>query len=347
VRAAASLQRQIQQAMRVLQTEAVRSAYGSRDTSEIVERVAALELGHVPNTVRYRTAAQAGGTIIRWLATRAHKLSSRASVIDARDLRRQSKSPTPLTTPTDRDLVDACEQWLAVGGVADDRVDRRAQPVETPDAQTLSVVRPAVRGLLESSRAFSRLPPAEQKALTRRTVKVAAFMATPHRVRGVDLGRCERDDASWWRLQDVDFPAFVAELVKGVFNAIVDSSIEQMHAYGDLVKNVEQCVDAFAHDAVTDGAARRWLTVRYPDALAVTFVAKKAGRLTVVAEHPEAALGTICADLCLRERSTKLHDGRQEVELVRRARRRIARNRQQLLASIVLLGSNRIVTAKR
>src|SRR5688572_30122705 len=31
-------------------------------------------------------------------------------------------------------------------------------------------------------------------------------------------------------LQQVDFPAFVANLVKGVFDAIVDASIEQMEA---------------------------------------------------------------------------------------------------------------------
>src|SRR4051794_37647567 len=34
---------------------------------------------------------------------------------------------------------------------------------------------------------------------------------------------------------EIDFPAFVASLVHGTFDAIVDSSIKQMESFGELV----------------------------------------------------------------------------------------------------------------
>jgi hypothetical protein len=34
--------------------------------------------------------------------------------------------------PSDWDLVNACEQWLAVGGVQDPTVEQYAQPIESP-----------------------------------------------------------------------------------------------------------------------------------------------------------------------------------------------------------------------
>jgi hypothetical protein len=39
-------------------------------------------------------------------------------------------------------------------------------------------------------------------------------------------------------LDAVDFPAFVSDLVRGVFQAIVDASIEQMEAFADLLESV-------------------------------------------------------------------------------------------------------------
>lgn len=51
-------------------------------------------------------------------------------------------------------------------------------------------------------------------------------------------------------------PRFVAHLLSGVFQANVDTSIQQMEAYGDLVKDVSKSVDAFAQDEVSSSDAR-------------------------------------------------------------------------------------------
>ena len=325
--AAASLETHVRSALDVLRTGAVRRAYGPYGVWELVEVVSFVELGRVAGTVRGRTAAQAGGTIVRWLATRAGKLSSRRAVLDARELRRLSKSATPLATPTDLDLIDACEQWLAVRGVSDRQIEQVAAPAE---------VRVSVRRLLSSSAAFGLLPPAEQRRLARDLVKVASFLATPH-------GKaCENArppaDQPWWGLEDVDFPAFVAALVNGVFNAIVDSSIEQLREYARLVQSATKGVDELARDSAGADAARRWLAVTYSDVLALTSVERKAGRLTALGNG--GAVDRVRADLCMRQ-ALNLERKQDEAELVERARSRLARNRQQLLATMVLMGINR------
>jgi hypothetical protein len=325
--AAASLETHERGALDVLRTGAVRRAYGSCGVWELVEVVSFVELGHVSSTIRGRTAAHAGGAIIRWLATRAAKLSSRRAVLDARELRRLSKSATPRETPTDLDLIDACEQWLALGGASEQQVEQ---------GPPLREVRASVERLLASSAAFALLPPAEQRRLARDLVKIATFLATPHG------NACEHvpppADQPWWALQDVDFPAFVAALVKGVFDAIVDSSIEQLREYARLVQSATRAVDEFVRDNAGADSARRWLAVTYPDVLALTSVERKAGRLTVIRDAD--AVDRVRADLCLQQ-PLSLERKRDEAVLVERARSRIARERQRLLATMVLMGIDR------
>jgi hypothetical protein len=38
----------------------------------------------------------------------------------------------PIVKPSDWDLVNACEQWLAVAGVPDQSVEQYSQPIEAP-----------------------------------------------------------------------------------------------------------------------------------------------------------------------------------------------------------------------
>ena len=225
--------------------------------------------------------------------------------------------------------MDACEQWLVVAGVPDEEIEPVVQ-------SAIPEVRRAVKRLLESTAAFAALPPVERRRIARDTVKVASFMAQPH-----DLSRgCTRalsGEQSWWLLQDVDFPAFVGALVQGVFGAIVDASIEQMREYGELVKSVGKTVDAFARDRITDDTARRWLGLQYPHALGLTFVERKRSRLTLLAD----ALARQDPRRPLHARTAFEPRDERELELVHQARRRIAVSRQQLLATMVLLGLDR------
>jgi hypothetical protein len=149
--AATSLQDQIKDIIEILQTDDVKGAYGARDMWQVVDQVASLELGGARNTVRYRTMAQTGATIVRWLGAHASELSAFGNVIDETEVRRNIKSPNPMSDPTDRDLVDACEQWLAVTGTPDQQVEQYSQPVEAPNSTSVPIQIPQVaKDLLDS-----------------------------------------------------------------------------------------------------------------------------------------------------------------------------------------------------
>jgi hypothetical protein len=257
------------------------------------------------------------------------------------------------------------------------------------DETTLSGVRPAVRDILSRSAAYSSLPHDDQRALARDLVKVSSYLANPEGAvaderqtlaqaqerppsnaeragaaatrtesAGADFtgGAIRQGTDQFTRLvQAVDFPKFVSGLIHNVFEAIVDSSIKQMRAYGELVANVAKTVDQFAADNITENNARDWLASKYPDKLAVetsNLASEQAdgdpapppqARLVTIGDNPEQSLAEVAKDLGLTRAPTDLSDDQSEAELVRRAKLQIARGRQQLLASMVLLGINRIV----
>ncbi len=66
-------------------------------------------------------------------------------------------------------------------------------------------------------------------------------------------------------IEEVDFPHFVATLIQGVFDAVVNASIEQMKSYEQLLKDVARATDQFARDNVSGEQTREWLTEKYPD----------------------------------------------------------------------------------
>lgn len=145
----------------------------------------------------------------------------------------------------------------------------------------------------------------------------------------------------------VDFPAFVGGLIQNVFQAIVTASMQQMEAYGKLLKAVAQTVDQFAQDNITMNNARDWLADKYPDALTIETGSsddEAAGpHLAVRGDDQDAILKRINEEQQLLKPITDLSDPEQESRLVSAARLQMARMRQQMLSSMVLLGINRIV----
>jgi hypothetical protein len=154
--AATELQGQINEIISILGDPEVKNAYGGRDMWQVVDQVAALELGGARNGTRYRTMATSGAIVIRWLAERSSILRSGYGqpLLNMMEIRRPSPRPAgskPTTNPTDRDLVDAVEQWLAITGTPDSRVEEYSQPVEGPATTSRPVSIPAVaKDLLDS-----------------------------------------------------------------------------------------------------------------------------------------------------------------------------------------------------
>ncbi|WP_137896796.1 hypothetical protein [Ramlibacter sp. 2FC] len=143
-------------------------------------------------------------------------------------------------------------------------------------------------------------------------------------------------------IQEVDFPAFVGGLVDGVFNSIVTSSIKQMEAYAELVKNVAKSVDQYMKDNVSEQNARDYLVQRYPEHLEMDLGAETP-KLKPREGADESSLPDFFADLGLKAPMGSLDSDSAEQQLVPAARQRIAMDRQQMLATMVMMGVNRLV----
>jgi len=145
-------------------------------------------------------------------------------------------------------------------------------------------------------------------------------------------------------LNAIAFPTFVADLIKGTFQAIVDASIQQMEAYAELLSNVSKTVDEFMADNITDNNARDWLAGAYPQSVRLDTSGGQP-RLVAAPGAADAAQPNFRRDLSLSEEVSVADDTIEEV-LVPAARRRIAQSRQQTLATMVLMGMNRIVVTR-
>jgi hypothetical protein len=142
-------------------------------------------------------------------------------------------------------------------------------------------------------------------------------------------------------LNAIAFPTFVADLIKGTFQAIVDASIQQMEAYGELLTNVAKTVDEFMSDNISDGQGKDWLTNAYPQVFRMEMDGESA-RVTTRDNAPDDSAQTLRRGLGLSE-DPSLEDEDIEGMLIPAARRQLARSRQQLLSTMVLMGMNRIV----
>src|SRR6266852_1467869 len=219
------------------------------------------------------------------------------------------------------------------------------------DSVTLGLVRERVRGLLAESAAYQSLSAERQRDLAADMEKVAEFIVggptgtnipraatlagTPmarrvftgaaydpagqtagQRIAQSGAGAAQQGAAAYTgMIRDVNFPAFVAGLIDGVFNAIVTSSIKQMEAYADLVKNVSKSVDQYMKDNVTENNARDYLADRYPSHLEVDINGDKP-RLKAREEADDGNMPDFAGDLGLKDQVTSLDDDKIEKELV-------------------------------
>jgi len=133
--AATELQQMILDFRDLLSDPEVKGAFGARDMWQVIDQVNANYLGGPRNTNRYRTQARSGAVIIRWIANNHQRLTGRFGEVisvDALTNPQLRGSDQPTVTPNDWDLLQACEQWLAVGGVQDASVEQYSQPTESP-----------------------------------------------------------------------------------------------------------------------------------------------------------------------------------------------------------------------
>jgi len=149
-------------------------------------------------------------------------------------------------------------------------------------------------------------------------------------------------DVSRATLNAINFPEFVASLIKGTFQAIVDASIQQMEAYAELLKNVATTVDRFMGDNISEGVAQDYLADQYDGFLIRDNSAGKP-KLRVNPQRGNSdEMPSFFKDLGF-ESPDQIDDEAMEQVAVPAARRSLAERRQQTLATMVLMGINRIV----
>jgi hypothetical protein len=144
-------------------------------------------------------------------------------------------------------------------------------------------------------------------------------------------------------VKEINFPQFVASLIDGTFKAIVTSSIEQMKAYAEMVQSVSASLNEFKDKNVSQDEAQNSLVQRYPKLLQVTVVN---GERRVAARDDagfDEELPDFAKDFGLSEQISSLDDETINNTLVPAAHEDLARGRQQLLATTILMGINRII----
>ncbi len=238
-----------------------------------------------------------------------------------------------------------------------------------------NVVRQRVRGLLERSDTYKNLSTDERRSMANSLVNVVAYLADPkagqddipENIAGGEQamamaqasskrggtkaglvqddfkGTAAREGADVYKelVNAVDFPEFVSELIDGVFNSIVNASIKQMDAYSKLLESVVKSVNEFATDNFTLNEGRDWLTDRFPTQL-TTNIEMGEPKLAMTEQAEENGLDEVKAALGM-DADIDLDDETSEQELARRGQLEMARLRQKQLATMVLLGINRVV----
>ena len=153
--AALDLQDQIRTIIKLLSDADIRSAYGAKDMWQVVDQVATLELGGAKTSSRYRTLATCGAIITAWLADNVARINRPTGpIIDINEVLSplpRSSGQKATTHPSDYDLVNACELWLADTATSDTRIDEMSQPREAPIMTSKPVQIPTIaRDMLDS-----------------------------------------------------------------------------------------------------------------------------------------------------------------------------------------------------
>ena len=227
-------------------------------------------------------------------------------------------------------------------------------------------VRDGVRRALTAAPDFGGLDADDRRTIAHSLVRIAqaarlleaeaGTAVRPPTVRAMDAGdefsgaAVDRVAATTQRvLNAISFPRFVAELIQGVFRAMVETNQRQLQQYVELVRGVSQSLDGFASLAGDEDSARRWLADRFPQSYSIEEPDPDdppdpdddPEPVRLITAGPPPGADALRSALGL-EADAEIPSGGGET-LVPFVRRSLARNRQQTLATMVKLGMQRIV----
>jgi len=152
--------------------------------------------------------------------------------------------------------------------------------------EVLSVSEIQVGRVLYVGPAFSKLPPETQRAVRQRLVDAYVGALSGQRNFDADeaIQTLQDDGLAAEFLNQVDFPKFVGDLLKGVFDANVRATIKQMEAYDELMKACRSPLTRLA-GAISDKTASKYLDAIAPDGAPHSKAELKAARLALAAQQ--------------------------------------------------------------
>ena len=174
---------------------------------------------------------------------------------------------------------------------------------------------------------------------------VATAMATPKKASDlIDDKRHENrriDQAGQLAgefVENVDFPKFVRDLLKGVFDANLQVTIQQMEAYQKLLKTATKSVAEFAN-AIDNTAAFGYLAENNSDDFSIDFDDKE----TDAQGQPKAVLTNKEGEVIARDKD--LGDNELKARIMD-AKIAMAKEQRALLRETILMGITRLVVER-
>lgn len=250
-----------------------------------------------------------------------------------------------------------------------------------PQETRREVVRGAVRGLLEQSPEFARLPQQRRMQLARdlvdltsTSVELIAEEVAADPVSARQLAQSMGDalpvaealeDPSEFNpaanralsevardtLDGIAFPRFVTELVNGVFKGLIDANAQQIQAYVDMISGVT-AASADSSSSTGPDQARLWLVQQFPDSYELGASTDDWGEEeengSTVVRLREGKDGPPPEDVALLlelegEEAEGFDTQAPEEGLLGKVRAYLSRKRQKVIASLLTLGINRLV----
>jgi hypothetical protein len=220
--------------------------------------------------------------------------------------------------------------------------------------ELLPTVRRSVRSVLEQAPLFAQASPEQRRELAQKMVKVAMMGAdlvdderrqtakvAPPLSTAQEFGDAARQAGQTFQdiRNAIDFPTYVQSLITGVFQAITSSNIQQLSAIGDMLDAVARTEDEFTSENIRDGDVIAWAVQKMP------FLRAHEGTLAV---REGVDISEKTADIAAQLRASESEVSSLDPDdllstLGPLIRRRIGRERQQMLATMVQMGLQRVV----
>jgi hypothetical protein len=230
-------------------------------------------------------------------------------------------------------------------------------PGAPPGRSTLfAEVRRTVRGLLEESPGFAQAPPDLRRDVAHKLVGVGMMAAdllaadAPAADAPADppplaqAAAFEAVNNAGKTIQDLrkalDFPTYVTSLISGVFQAITTSNINQITALSDMLDNISASQEEFSSSNIRERDVVQWAVQKFPFIKSSDGVSLELGEVDDFnAKKPliKSALSASESEMA------KIDEGDLMGTLGPLVQRKIGRDRQQILATLVQMGLQRIV----